>query len=235
MGEPRLSATMVPPGAARGSARRFLIIATNEGGGDIQPLLAIAAGLLARGLRGRDRAAQDGPAGHQDHSGGHRTEPWRDVRRLRARGRSPAAPRAWRATARPAVRLGRTLSPVHRRRHRRTAPRRANRGCVRQRPDPSGRRAPRPAVGERQQYLLHRPRSPAAAGTRLRPAHAGVPRLLWVEPQPGHFVLHASDREFDFGFDRMPPHHHYTGPLFWDPRPTWNAPAPLARAEATVT
>jgi hypothetical protein len=29
--------------------RRFLIVATNEGGGDIQPLLAIAAGLLARG------------------------------------------------------------------------------------------------------------------------------------------------------------------------------------------
>lgn len=31
------------------SARRFLIVATNEGGSDIQPLLAIAAGLLARG------------------------------------------------------------------------------------------------------------------------------------------------------------------------------------------
>jgi hypothetical protein len=44
-----VSATMVPPGAARVSARRFLIVATNEGGGDIQPLLAIAAGLLARG------------------------------------------------------------------------------------------------------------------------------------------------------------------------------------------
>ena len=31
------------------TSRRFLIVATNEGGGDIQPLLAIAAGLLARG------------------------------------------------------------------------------------------------------------------------------------------------------------------------------------------
>jgi UDP:flavonoid glycosyltransferase YjiC (YdhE family) len=46
-----VSATMVPPSAARVSTRRFLIVATNEGGGDIQPLLAIAAGLLARGHR----------------------------------------------------------------------------------------------------------------------------------------------------------------------------------------
>ena len=30
-------------------------------------------------------------------------------------------------------------------------------------------------------------------------------------------VLHASDREFDFGFDGLPPHHHYVGPLFWNP------------------
>ena len=35
----------------RAAPRRFLIVATNEGGGDIQPLLAIAAGLLARGHR----------------------------------------------------------------------------------------------------------------------------------------------------------------------------------------
>jgi UDP:flavonoid glycosyltransferase YjiC (YdhE family) len=31
-------------------------------------------------------------------------------------------------------------------------------------------------------------------------------------------VLHATDRVFDFSFDRLPPGHHYTGPLgLWEP------------------
>ena len=30
-------------------------------------------------------------------------------------------------------------------------------------------------------------------------------------------VLHATDREFDLDFDRLPPDHHYVGPLLWDP------------------
>src|SRR5262249_53253148 len=30
-------------------------------------------------------------------------------------------------------------------------------------------------------------------------------------------VLHASDQEFDFGFDGLPPHHRYVGPPWWDP------------------
>jgi UDP:flavonoid glycosyltransferase YjiC (YdhE family) len=30
-------------------------------------------------------------------------------------------------------------------------------------------------------------------------------------------VLHASDAEFDFGFSALPAHHRYVGPLFWDP------------------
>lgn len=30
-------------------------------------------------------------------------------------------------------------------------------------------------------------------------------------------VLHSSDQEFDFGFDRLPAHHRYVGPLWWDP------------------
>ncbi|HLX34100.1 MAG TPA: nucleotide disphospho-sugar-binding domain-containing protein [Candidatus Limnocylindrales bacterium] len=33
-----------------------------------------------------------------------------------------------------------------------------------------------------------------------------------------HLVLHATDRVFDFGFDRLPPHHRYVGPLgIWEP------------------
>src|SRR5215212_633017 len=44
MPEPGLS-----PAGDPSAPRRFLIVATKEGGGDIQPLLAIAAGLLARG------------------------------------------------------------------------------------------------------------------------------------------------------------------------------------------
>jgi Glycosyltransferase family 28 C-terminal domain len=30
-------------------------------------------------------------------------------------------------------------------------------------------------------------------------------------------VMHATDREFDFGFRGLPAHHHYVGPLFWEP------------------
>jgi MGT family glycosyltransferase len=30
-------------------------------------------------------------------------------------------------------------------------------------------------------------------------------------------VLHATDREFDLDFDRLPLNHHYVGPLLWDP------------------
>ena len=30
-------------------------------------------------------------------------------------------------------------------------------------------------------------------------------------------VLHGSDAEFDFGFSGLPAHHRYVGPLFWDP------------------
>ena len=37
-------------------------------------------------------------------------------------------------------------------------------------------------------------------------------------------VLHASDREFDFGFSGLPAHHQYVGPLFYSPpthSPAW--------------
>lgn len=37
-------------------------------------------------------------------------------------------------------------------------------------------------------------------------------------------VLHASDRNFDYSFDRLPPHHHYVGPLLHEtaePVPRW--------------
>lgn len=44
-----VSKRVVSTGGAQAAPRRFLIVATNEGGGDIQPLLAITAGLLARG------------------------------------------------------------------------------------------------------------------------------------------------------------------------------------------
>ena len=46
-----VSAPLASPCETRVSARRFLMVVTNEGGGDIRPLLAIAAGLLARGHR----------------------------------------------------------------------------------------------------------------------------------------------------------------------------------------
>jgi UDP:flavonoid glycosyltransferase YjiC (YdhE family) len=40
-------------------------------------------------------------------------------------------------------------------------------------------------------------------------------------------VLHATDQVFDFSFDRLPPHHHYAGPLgLWEP--PIEAPAYLA-------
>ena len=33
-----------------------------------------------------------------------------------------------------------------------------------------------------------------------------------------NLVLHATDQVFDFSFDRLPPHHHYVGPLgIWEP------------------
>ena len=40
---------MALSGCASGIHRRFLIVASSGGGGDLQPLLALASGLLARG------------------------------------------------------------------------------------------------------------------------------------------------------------------------------------------
>lgn len=39
----------MPTGEGRGQGRRFLIVASSGGGGDLQPLLALAVGLQARG------------------------------------------------------------------------------------------------------------------------------------------------------------------------------------------
>ena len=36
--------------------------------------------------------------------------------------------------------------------------------------------------------------------------------------ESANLVLHATDQVFDFSFDRLPPHHHYVGPLgIWEP------------------
>ena len=44
------------------------------------------------------------------------------------------------------------------------------------------------------------------------------PEVEYLAEQMQHadLVLHAVDQIFDYGFDRLPPHNHYVGPLLWE-------------------
>lgn len=203
-------------------SRRFLIVATNEGGGDIQPLLAIAAGLLARGhavvaFGDSSVPSKMDPLGIQTiiadpelALGVQFAAAAREASHL-----PPAAQGEWMRD--------RLLVWAER-----LAP--AIEGA---------------AVGQRADILmgaLFGSGPVRLAAERLGLPWVGVNSTFYVGPHPPRsleldfgprmplfrdvfapsldratLVLHASDREFDFGFAGLPRHHHYTGPLFWDP------------------
>ena len=204
------------------ASRRFLIVATNEGGGDIQPLLAIAAGLLARG---------------------HTVVAFGD-----AAVAAKMAPLGVSTVVAPPE-LARGAAIAHRAREVGHLPLEAQAEWLRDRQVSwSERLAPvieEAAAAEQAEVLvgglfgsgaIH----PAAA--RLGLPWVGVNSTFYIGPDPprsplldfGPFatifqdfigpsldratlVLHASDRELDYGFDGLPAHHHYVGPLFWNP------------------
>jgi UDP:flavonoid glycosyltransferase YjiC (YdhE family) len=64
-------------------------------------------------------------------------------------------------------------------------------------------------------YIGPDPPRPVAhdIGPRAVPLIHRYARLM----ESADMVLHATDRVFDLSFDRLPPHHHYTGPLgLWE-------------------
>ena len=202
--------------------RRFLIVATNEGGGDIQPLLAVAAGLLARShtvvafgdasvpqkmdplgistIVAAPELALGAQYADLAHEAGHlsperQTEWLRDRMISWAERLAPAIERAaeeQRADVLVAALFGS--------------------GAVRL----AAERRGLPWVGVNSTFYVG-PNPP-----RPLEADFGTRMLLFRDffapnLDRATLVLHASDREFDFGFDGLPPHHHYMGPLFWNP------------------
>ena len=217
-----MSERVAPPAGAQAAPRRFLIVATNEGGGDIQPLLAIAAGLLARG---------------------HRVTAFGDAAAL-----LKMAPLGIPTiVAPPELALGAAIGA--RMREVGHLPIEAQVAWLRERQDRWAERlAPvieDTAVTEQADVLVGALFGSVAlrpAAERLGLPWVGVNSTFYVGPNPprplvldfGPFapvfqdffgpsleratlVLHASDPEFDFGFDHLPPHHRYVGPLWWDP------------------
>ena len=218
-----MSAAQVPAGEARARPRRFLIVATSGGGGDIQPLLPIAAGLLARGYR----VAAFGDAGVPPSVAPLGIETTVAAPELslgevyaaaaRDDGHLPADVQGVRVRDR-LVRWAERLAP-------------AVEGAIdRKRPDVligslftggpirlAAERRGLPWVGVNSTFYLG-PDPPRPPEVDFGPRFAPVLRDFFAPNlDRATLVLHASDPEFDFGFDRLPQHHRYTGPLFWDP------------------
>jgi UDP:flavonoid glycosyltransferase YjiC (YdhE family) len=210
------------PGGAWRAPRRFLVVATNEGGGDIQPLLAIAAGLLARGHAvvafGDDSVppkvaplgieavvadpalslgAQYAAAAREDGDLPPEVQGERIRDRLiRWSGRlAPAIEEAVEARH-PDVLLGGLFGS----------------GPIRL----AAERRGLPWVGVNSSFYIG-PSPPRAPELEFGPRTPLFRDFFAPNLDSATLVLHASDREFDFGFDRLPPHHRYAGPLFWDP------------------
>lgn len=202
--------------------RRFMIVATNEGGGDIQPLLAIAGGLLARG--------------HTIVGFGDASVP----PKMAPLGISTIV-------AAPELALGAQYAAAARETGHLPPERQTEWLCDRlitwaERLAPVIEQA---AEEQRADVLVAAQFGSGAvrlAAERCRLPWVAVNSTFYVGPNPPRpleadfgtrtalfrdffapnldratLVLHASDPEFDFGFDGLPPHHHYAGPLFWNP------------------
>ena len=203
-----------------GKTRRVLIFGTSGSGGDLQPIVAIANGLR---IRGHDVVAfGDACVASVMAEAG--------VECLIADPEHDLA-----AQYEAIAREGAHLDPVAQTEeiHRRLANWAERLGPAivtaieRRRPDvivtslfgcaavqPAAARHRLPWVGVNSTFYLgpHAPRLPEADfGTRA---------FLLGDYLAGHLnranlVIHASDREFDFGFRNLPAHHHYVGPLLW--------------------
>jgi UDP:flavonoid glycosyltransferase YjiC (YdhE family) len=209
-------------GEAEAVPRRFLIVATNEGGGDIQPLLAIAAGLLARGHRvtafgdaavppkmdplgistivAPPELSLGAAIGDRFREVGHLSldaqVAWlRDRQIAWAERLAPAIEDAARAEQADVV-VGGLLGS----------------GAI-------GRAASRlglPWVGVNSTFYIG-PEPPRPLAVDFGPFATIFEQLLGPNLDRATLVLHASDQGFDLGFDGLPAHHRYVGPLWWDP------------------
>jgi UDP:flavonoid glycosyltransferase YjiC (YdhE family) len=206
---------------ADGKARRVLIFGTSGSGGDLWPIVAIANGLRIRGHN--VVAFGDACVASAMAEAGVEcliADPEHDLAaqyEAIARGAAHLDPVAQtqeirRRLANWSERLGPAIV----------------RAIERLRPDlivtslfgcaavqPTAVRHSLPWVGINSTfYLGPRPsRSPEADfGTRA----SLLGDYLAVHLNRANLVIHASDREFDFGFRSLPPHHHYVGPLLWN-------------------
>ncbi len=214
-------ASEVPAGDGHGETpRRFLIVASSGGGGDLQPLLALAAGLRARGHQvaafgdaavcaAMARLGVGTTTAGPEHDLAAQLDPGvaaeRIVERLVAwSGRlAPLVERA--AEAHGAEVLVASLfgaAAAHLAAARRGLPWAAVNSTFYIGPDP--------------------PRSPELD---FGPRAALFRDFFAPNLDRATLALHASDRGFDLGFDGLPAHHRYVGPLLWDPpeadRPLW--------------
>ena len=217
-----MSERVASPGGAQVAPRRFLIVATNEGGGDIQPLLAIAAGLLARGhgvtafgdaavppkmaplgistvvapselALGAAIAARAREVGHLPLEA--QAEWLRDKGVTWAERLAPVIEDAARAEQAEVLVGGQFGS-----------------GAI----GPAAVRLGLPWVGVNSTFYIG-PDPPRPLVLDFGPFVTVFRDFLGQSLDRATLVLHASDPEFDFGFDRLPAHHRYVGPLWWDP------------------
>ena len=220
-------ASEVPAGDGRGETpRRFLIVATSGGGGDLQPLLALAAGLRARGHQVAafgDAAACAAMAGFglrttavgPEHDLAAQLDPRVEAERIVDRlvawsGRlAPLVEAA--AEAQAAEVLMASLF-----------------GAAAAHLAAARRGLPWAAVNS---TFYIGPNPPRLPELDFGPRAALFRDFFAPNLDRATLALHASDREFDLGFDGLPAHHRYVGPLLWDPpeadRPAWlDAPGP---------
>jgi UDP:flavonoid glycosyltransferase YjiC (YdhE family) len=216
----------MPIGEGRGQGRRFLIVASSGGGGDLQPLLALAVGLQARG---------------------HHVAAFGDTTACAAMARLGVGTTA----AGPQHDLAAQLDP-----HvaaERIADRLV---AWSERLAPLVEGAAENQGTEVLVTSLFGAMATHLAATRRGLPWAAVNSTFYIGPDPPRppeldfgsraalfrdffapsldratLALHASDRGFDLSFDRLPVHHRYVGPLLWDPpeveRPPWlDAPGP---------
>jgi UDP:flavonoid glycosyltransferase YjiC (YdhE family) len=213
---------MALSGCASGIHRRFLIVASSGGGGDLQPLLALASGLRARGhgvsafgdtevqIRMHKLGVETTLAGDRhdlslQYAAAARHEghlsPVEQAASLRDRLSSDWAPGLrplieGTATADHSDILVASLFSA---------------GPVRLAAESAG--LPWVAVNSTFYVGPGPPRSPEEDFGSRAPLFSGY---FGTNMDEADRVLHASDRVFDFGFGGLPAHHHYVGPLLED-------------------
>jgi UDP:flavonoid glycosyltransferase YjiC (YdhE family) len=202
--------------------RRFLIVVTDAGGGDVQPLLALAAGLMARRhVVGAfvDAGVASGtlPVGvatvvadAEISLAGEYAAAAREDGHLPAEAQGERMrDRLVRWSRRVALAVDRAVEVFE---PEMLAGALFGSGPVRLVAERRGL----PWVAVNSTFYIG-PHPPRRAELDFGPRTPLFRDFFAPNLDRATLVLHASDREFDFGFDRLPSHHRYVGPLFWDP------------------